>query len=99
MPEYPQEKIRPRLPEVREVPPVGPAYAELHVTSNFSFLRGGSHPEELVAQAAAMGCAAVGIADINTMAGVVRAHGAAEEAKIQLLVGCQAQVNAATGVL
>ena len=56
-----------------------PAYAELAVTTNFSFLRGASHPEELVRQAAALGLAGLGIADRNSVAGVVRAYGAAEE--------------------
>jgi error-prone DNA polymerase len=54
-------------------------YAELAVTSNFSFLRGGSHPEELVAQAAALGLAGLGIADRNSVAGVVRGHVAHRE--------------------
>ncbi|MDR3462695.1 MAG: error-prone DNA polymerase, partial [Beijerinckiaceae bacterium] len=49
-------------------------YAEFGVTSNFSFLRGASHPEELVAQAIALGLAGIGIADRNSFAGVVRAH-------------------------
>ncbi len=49
-----------------------PAYAELAVTTNFSFLHGASHPQEYVAQGAAYGLAAVGIADRNTLAGVVR---------------------------
>ena len=47
---------------------------ELAVTTNFSFLRGASHPQEYVAQAAALGFEAIGIADRNTMAGVVRAY-------------------------
>lgn len=47
-------------------------YAELQVTSNYSFQRGGSHAAELVARAAALGHAAIGIADCNTLAGVVR---------------------------
>ena len=50
------------------------AYAELAVTSNFSFLRGASHPEELVAQAIALGLSGLGIADRNSLAGIVRAH-------------------------
>ena len=66
-----------------------PAYAELQVASNFSFLRGASHPEELVASAAALGHAAVAITDRNTLAGVVRAHGEAKRAGIQLLVGAR----------
>ena len=55
------------------------AYAELAVTTNFSFLRGGSHPEELVEHAVKLGLAGLGIADRNTVAGVVRAHTAAFE--------------------
>jgi error-prone DNA polymerase len=49
-------------------------FAELCVTTNFSFLRSGSHPEEMVEQAAALGLTGIGIADRNTLAGVVRAH-------------------------
>ena len=52
-----------------------PAYAEFAVTSNFSFLRGASHPEELVTRAQELGLAGIGIADRNSVAGVVRAHG------------------------
>jgi len=50
------------------------SYAELAVTTNFSFLRGASHPAEFVEQAAALGHAAIGIADRNSLAGVVRAY-------------------------
>ncbi len=64
-------------------------YAELQVTTNFSFLRGGSHPEELVMRAAELGHRAIGVADRNTLAGVVRAHGAAKRAGIKLLVGAR----------
>src|SRR5215475_11238542 len=49
-------------------------FAELCVTTNFSFLRSGSHPEEMVEQAHALGLAGIGVADRNTLAGVVRAH-------------------------
>ena len=56
----------------------GPGYAELALTTNFSFLHGASHPQEYVAQGAAYGLAALGIADRNTVAGVVRAHAAAQ---------------------
>ncbi|MFQ5774811.1 MAG: PHP domain-containing protein, partial [Kiloniellaceae bacterium] len=65
------------------------AYAELEVTSNYSFLRGASHPDELVVTAKALGLAALGIADRNTLAGVVRAHVAAKEAGLKLLVGAR----------
>jgi error-prone DNA polymerase len=64
-------------------------YAELAVTTNFSFLRGASHPEELVKRAAALGLRAIGVADRNTLAGVVRAHLAAKEAGLKLLVGAR----------
>ncbi len=62
-------------------------YAELQVTSNFSFLRGASHPEELALTAARLGHAAIAVTDRNTLAGVVRAHLAAKNAGIRLLVG------------
>ena len=55
-------------------------YAELAVTTNFSFLRGASHAQELVVCAKRLGLAGIGIADRNSVAGVVRAHMAAEEA-------------------
>ena len=64
-------------------------YAELSVTSNFTFLTGASQPEELVEQAAALGHAAASIADTNTLAGVVRAHVASKQAGIPLCVGCR----------
>ncbi|MDP7667891.1 MAG: error-prone DNA polymerase [Rhodospirillales bacterium] len=63
------------------------AYAELQASSNFSFLRGASHPEELVARAAELGHGAIAIADRNTLAGVVRAHTAAKAAGIKLVIG------------
>ena len=62
-------------------------YAELAVTTNFSFLRGASHAEELVATADELGLAAIGIADRNSFAGVVRAYDEARKRKIKLLVG------------
>ncbi|MDE3117365.1 MAG: PHP domain-containing protein, partial [Pseudomonadota bacterium] len=65
------------------------SYAELAVTTNFSFLRGASHAEELVEEAAALGLAAVGIADRNTLAGVVRAHVAAKEKGLRTLTGAR----------
>jgi error-prone DNA polymerase len=64
-------------------------YAELQVTSNFSFLRGGSHPAELVEQAAANGYQAIAITDRNTLAGVVRAHMAAKKAGIRFIPACR----------
>ena len=64
-------------------------YAELAVTTNFSFLHGASHAGELVQRAAALGLDAIGVADRNTLAGVVRAHVAARAAGLKLLVGAR----------
>ena len=64
-------------------------YAELHCLSNFSFLRGASHPEELVKQASLLGYQAVAITDECSMSGVVKAHVAARECGIQLIVGAE----------
>ncbi|MEO6981148.1 MAG: PHP domain-containing protein, partial [Mucilaginibacter sp.] len=60
------------------------SYTELQVTTNFSFLRGASHPDEMVEQAAAYGYTAIAITDRNSFAGIVRAHAAAR--KIQTLL-------------
>ncbi len=64
-------------------------FAEMAVTTNFSFLRGASHGEELVAQAKALGLAGIGVADRNTLAGLVRAHVAAKEADLKLAIGAR----------
>ncbi len=66
-----------------------PAYAELQATTNFCFLRGASHPHELVLRAAELGIAAIGITDRNSLAGMVRAHLAAREVGLRLVVGCR----------
>jgi error-prone DNA polymerase len=68
-------------------------YSELQVTTNFSFLRGASHPHELVWRAAELGYNAIGITDYNTLSGIVRAHTAARDAGIQLLVGCCLEID------
>jgi error-prone DNA polymerase len=64
-------------------------YAELHVLSNFSFLRGASQPEELVAQAKALGYSALALTDECSLAGVVRAHVAAKEHGLSLIIGAE----------
>ena len=64
-------------------------YAELHVKTNFSFLEGASHPDELVQRAAELGYAALAVTDRQSLAGVVRAHVAAKEAGLKLLVGAE----------
>ena len=66
-----------------------PDYVELQVTTNFSFLRGASHAEELVKTAAALGLAGIGVTDRNTLCGVVRAHSAALAEGLPLTVGCR----------
>ena len=66
-----------------------PAYAELHCLSNFSFLRGASHPEELVERAQALGYAALALTDECSLAGVVRAHLAAKDAGLPLVIGSE----------
>lgn len=68
-------------------------YAELHALSNFSFLRGASHPEELVIQAAALGYTALALTDECSLAGVVRAHQEAKAQGLKLLIGSEFQVD------
>ncbi|MEM9999431.1 MAG: error-prone DNA polymerase [Pseudomonadota bacterium] len=68
-----------------------PAYFELDVRSNFSFLTGASHPEELVVTAKRLGLSGLGLADTNTVAGVVRAHMAAKEAQLAYQPGTRLQ--------
>lgn len=65
------------------------AYAELQATSNFSFLRGASHPGELVLGAEALGLSAIGVCDRNTLAGVVRAWTEAKKHRVRALTGCR----------
>jgi error-prone DNA polymerase len=74
-------------------------YAELQVTSNFSFLRGASAPPELVARAHELGLAAIAITDRNTLAGVVRAHEAAKEAEMRLVIGARLDFTDAPSLL
>src|ERR1700712_4444928 len=92
---------RPRRPHPRGHPPprtllpVLPRYAELHCRSNFTFLTGASHPEELVMRAAHLGYAAIAITDECSVAGVVRAHTEAKAQKIHLVVGAEMQLTVA----
>ncbi|MDH3461918.1 MAG: PHP domain-containing protein, partial [Burkholderiaceae bacterium] len=73
-----------------------PAYAELHCLSNFSFLRGASHADELVARAKDLGYHALAVTDECSLAGVVRAHVAAKEVDLKLLIGAEFKVQAVT---
>jgi error-prone DNA polymerase len=65
------------------------SYTELQITSNFSFLRGASHPEELVLQAVEYGYDAIAITDRNSFAGIVRGHAAAKENGIRIIPSCR----------
>ncbi|MGI9309284.1 MAG: PHP domain-containing protein, partial [Gammaproteobacteria bacterium] len=70
------------------------AYAELHALSNFTFLRGASHPEELVETAAQLGYEALAITDECSVSGIVRAHMAARDAGLKkLIVGCEVRLE------
>src|SRR5688500_7724504 len=80
MPESPQAQIRPAPEPPQEIfAPASLAYAELAVTTNMPFLHGPSHPAELVAQAARLGCGAIAVTDINSLAGAVRMFVAARQ--------------------
>src|SRR3954447_24695843 len=74
-------------------------YAELQVTTHFSFLRGASSPRELFEQAKLLGLPALGITDRNSLAGIVRAHEAAKETGVRLVVGCRLDLTDGTSIL
>ncbi len=81
---------RPRLTLTGDFPPNPRAdYVELAVTTPYSFLRGASHASELVATAHALGHDALGVADLNSMAGVVRLHAEARKANLRPVIGCR----------
>ena len=70
-----------------------PAYAELHCVSNFTFLRGASHPEELVSRAAALGYSALALTDECSVAGAARAHVAAKSIGLPLVIGSEIRLK------
>jgi error-prone DNA polymerase len=74
-------------------------YADLQVTTHFSFLRGASSPEELFASAALLGIKALGIVDRNSLAGIVRTYEAAKTKGIRLIVGCRLDLQCGTSLL
>jgi len=92
MPDPPRDKERPYVAPASLAssrnPPDG-RYAELHCKTNFSFLEGASHPDELVNRATELGYAALAITDRNSVSGVVRAHAAAKQTGLHLLVGAE----------
>ncbi|RWY54375.1 DNA polymerase III subunit alpha [Mucilaginibacter gilvus] len=75
------------------------AYAELQVTSNFSFLRGGSHPHELAEEAKRLGYSAIAITDRNSLAGIVRGHIAAKQTGISFIPACRLDLMDGTSLL
>ncbi len=91
MPQSPPAKPRPHPfrdePRCPSALVASGGYAELSTMSNYTFLTGASHPEELVQQAALLGHSVACIADVNTLAGIVRAHVAAKDIGIPLAVG------------
>lgn len=74
-------------------------FAELQITTNYSFLRGASHPAELAATAASLGLSAFAITDRNSLAGVVKAHAAARDTGLRLIVGCRLDLEDGTSLL
>ncbi len=86
MPDQPPAKRRAAAPTTSQ--PAG-CYAELHCRTNFSFLEGASHPDELVNRAAELGLAGLAITDRNSVSGIVRAHVAAKSAGLKLLIGAE----------
>src|SRR5712675_2291396 len=96
----PGDKPARKIPSSRGPgPSPAPAYAELQVASNFSFLRGAPHPDELVVTAAALGHAAIAITDRNSFAGIVRAHHAAKTIGIRLVIGVRLDLADGTSLL
>ena len=102
MPETPNPKMHAGglLDPPAEVAPCAVDYAELDVTTNFSFLRGASHPDELVFTSAMLGQRAMAVTDVNSLAGVVRAYSAAKQVKnFHLIVGARLVLTDAPDVL
>jgi error-prone DNA polymerase len=77
----------------------GCQYTELQITTNFSFLRGASHPDELVEQAALLSYNTIAITDRNTVAGVVRAHAAGKKKGVRIIPGCRLDLLDGPGLL
>ena len=98
MPELPPSKRRPSTTRTSEIHPASSTgkagvssipYAELHCRTNYSFLEGASHADELAARAGELGLKAIAVTDRNSLAGIVRAHVAAKEAGLKLLIGAE----------
>ncbi len=97
MPEPPPSKRRTRATQNFHKPDspnhTAIPYAELHCRTNYSFLEGASHADELMARAGELGLKAIAVTDRNSLAGVVRAHVAAKEAGLKLLIGAEIVPN------
>lgn len=91
MPEHPPDKRAPDRPTSSLSRDLEIPYAELGCQTNFSFLTGASHPDELVNRAAELGLSALAITDDHSLAGVVRAHVAAKAVGLKLLIGAEVQ--------
>jgi error-prone DNA polymerase len=101
MPELPLSKLYVPAPK-RDLPIEAPPpvrYVELHCKTNFSFLEGASHPDELVAGAARLGYAGLAVTDRNSVSGVVRAHIAAKEIGLKLVIGAEITLVDASPIL
>ena len=93
MPESPLTPKRRHAEPVGLAPPTCAAFVELGLASCFSFLRGASDAVDLATQARALGYDALGIADVNSMAGVVRLHGEARALKLRPVIGCRIETT------
>lgn len=89
MPELPFPKARIPPHTAPSILRVSGSYAELHCRTNYSFLEGASHPDELVTRAAELGLTKLAITDRHSVAGVVRAYAAAKEMGLKLLIGAE----------
>src|SRR5271169_4623251 len=101
MPELPFSKFHVPAPlrMTTSAPSPSVRYVELHCKTNFSFLEGASHPDELVAQAATLGYYGIAVTDRNSLAGAVRAHVAAKEIGLKLVVGAEVTLVDASPIL
>src|SRR5262245_54617664 len=101
MPEQPHAKLHTPAPFSASPSGAAPPVrgVELHCKTNFSFLEGASHPDELVNEAARLGYAGLAITDRGSVAGVVRAHVAAKKAGLKLVIGAEVALADAGTVL
>jgi error-prone DNA polymerase len=101
MPEQPPSKLHVPVPARAHHSVVAPPcpYVELHCKTNFSFLEGASHPDELVTEAARLGYAGMAVTDRSSLAGAVRTHIAAKQVGLRLVIGAEVELGDAGPVL